>query len=81
MNAQHSESLQPLALPIRDIVTLYGSKSLVQDCIHAGWLIPIVRRGRVSLFERQQVFQVWERITEGNLPPMRKCSNATDHGL
>lgn len=65
----HAESISPLGICRRDVVKLYGSESLVKDCVRAKWLKPLVRRGRLTLFDHEEVLAVWNRIKCGELPP------------
>lgn len=51
-----------LSLQRQQVINLMGSRKLFEDCLKAGWLIPVIRTGRLTLFDRNDVEEVWERI-------------------
>ncbi|MCB1232238.1 MAG: hypothetical protein KDN19_18450 [Verrucomicrobiae bacterium] len=63
------DPLPRLGIRRRDVIATFGSRSLYEDCVRAGWLRPLVRRGRLTLFDASDVEKVWMRIKKGEVPP------------
>ncbi len=63
-----------LGICLHDASTMFGSQSLVKDCVAANWFTPVVQRGRLTLYPYQEVLKAWERISNGELPPRRKAT-------
>lgn len=68
----NTSDYEPFGTTLAEVIRLYGSESVVRDCMEAKWLNPLIRRGRLCLFERKEVLETWERIAGGEIPPQRK---------
>lgn len=58
----------PFGIAKAEVVELFGSKTLLERCIEAGWISPIYNQGRCCLFDREQVEQTWTRLRNGESP-------------
>jgi hypothetical protein len=45
-----------------------GSEKLLQECVSAGWLKPIVKRHKLTLYCIKDITRCWARILGGELP-------------
>jgi len=45
-----------------------GSEKLLQECIEAGWLRPIVKRHKLTLYAQSDIAKCWARILAGEVP-------------
>jgi hypothetical protein len=52
----------------RDAIAAIGSKSLYERCVRAGWLTPVVRQHKLTLYRHEDVARCWARIVKGELP-------------
>ena len=48
---------------------LLGSIQIVDEMVRAKWLIPVVNRHRLQIFDRGQISRAWARILNGEIPP------------
>lgn len=61
--------LEKLGYRPADVKALFGSPQIYHDAVSAGWLKPIIQRKRLTVFDRADVYRVWERIRRGDYPP------------
>jgi len=45
-----------------------GSEKLLQECVEAGWLKPIIKRHKLTLYALSDITRCWARILGGELP-------------
>jgi hypothetical protein len=45
-----------------------GSEKLLQEVVAAGWLKPVIRRHKLTLYDRGDIAAVWSRILSGEIP-------------
>lgn len=45
-----------------------GSEKLLDECIAAGWIKPIVKRHKLTLYDRADIASCWARILAGEVP-------------
>jgi hypothetical protein len=64
-------SLASLKLGFRadEIIFLIGSRQLFDEMVAAKWLVPVINRHKLQIFDRGQVSRAWARILNGDLPP------------
>lgn len=45
-----------------------GSEKLLEECVEAGWLKPIIQRHKLTLYDRGHIASCWARILGGETP-------------
>jgi hypothetical protein len=45
-----------------------GSEKLLEECVDAGWLKPIIQRHKLTLYDRGHIASCWARILDGEVP-------------
>jgi hypothetical protein len=45
-----------------------GSEKLLQECVEAGWLRPVVKRHKLVLYAQTDIARCWLRILGGEAP-------------
>jgi hypothetical protein len=45
-----------------------GSEKLLTECVDAGWIKPIVKRHKLTLYDRGDIASCWARILGGEVP-------------
>jgi hypothetical protein len=45
-----------------------GSSLLLQECVEAKWLRPIVKRHKLTLYAQSDIARCWARILGGEVP-------------
>jgi len=45
-----------------------GSEKLLQECVAAGWLKPVLKRHKLTLYAITDITRCWMRILGGELP-------------
>jgi hypothetical protein len=60
--------LKKLGLRPDDVDFIFGSRILREEMVAAGWLKPVVRRHKLTLFDAGEVNRAWSRILSGELP-------------
>jgi hypothetical protein len=45
-----------------------GSEKLFQECVEAGWLRPVVKRHKLTLYAYSDITRCWARIQGGETP-------------
>lgn len=70
-NGAKYASLASLKLGYRadEIIFLIGSRQLFDEMVAAKWLIPVVNRHKLQVFDRGQLSRAWARILNGEQPP------------
>lgn len=53
-----------------------GSVQLLDECISAGWIKPVVRRHRLTIYNYADIAKCWERIIRTGPPPPLKQKKA-----
>ena len=49
-----------------------GSVQLLDDMERADWLVPVVNRHKLKIYDRGDIQRAWARVLAGELPPARK---------
>jgi len=52
-----------------EVAFLLGSVQLVDEMVRAKWLVPVINRHRLLIFDRGQISRAWARILNGEMPP------------
>ena len=52
----------------RDVADAFGSKALYAACVKAGWLVPIIDRHKLRLFDSEDVLACYKRLHAGESP-------------
>jgi hypothetical protein len=52
-----------------------GSEKLLQECVEAGWLRPIIKRHKLTLYAFSDITRCWARILAGELPISPETAN------
>ena len=52
-----------------DLARALGSSELARRVVIAGWLVPVIQRKKMTLYDAGDVAQVWQRIRAGEVPP------------
>jgi hypothetical protein len=58
-----------LGLKREEAAFLLGSVQLFDEMIKAKWVLPVVNRHKLQLFDRGQISRAWVRILNGEQPP------------
>jgi hypothetical protein len=45
-----------------------GSEKLLQECVKAEWLRPILKRHKLTLYAQSDIARCWARILSGETP-------------
>jgi hypothetical protein len=45
-----------------------GSEKLLAECVTAGWIKPVLKRHKLTLYDRADIATCWARILAGELP-------------
>ena len=45
-----------------------GSEKLLQECVQADWLKPIIKRHKLTLYAHRDIARCWARILSGEMP-------------
>jgi len=53
-----------------------GSEKLLEECVEAGWLKPIIQRHKLTLYDRGHIASCWARILGGETPS-EECARET----
>jgi hypothetical protein len=69
------ERSQPMAKPVqspfvrcKDARVMLGGRSILEQCERAGWLTPVRRGKRLTLFKRDDIEAAQLRVSWGELP-------------
>jgi hypothetical protein len=46
----------------------FGSEKLLAECVAAQWLKPVVKRHKLTLYDRADIAACWSRILAGEMP-------------
>lgn len=46
-----------------------GSVELFRECVAAGWLVPVVKRKRLTIYDGADIATCWAKIRKGDVPP------------
>jgi len=52
----------------KEAAYVFGSEKLLEELVAAGWLKPVIRRHKLTLYDRGQIATCWARILAGELP-------------
>ncbi len=63
-----TNSLKKLGLRPDEVDFIFGSRTLREEMIVAGWLNPVVQRHKLTLFDAAEVNRAWARILGGDTP-------------
>ena len=61
-------SLTKLGYRPEEAAHALGSEKLLQECVEAGWLKPIIKRHKLTLYALSDITRCWARILGGELP-------------
>ena len=45
-----------------------GSQKLLQECVEAGWIVPVIQRHKLTLYDNGHVAKCWVRLLAGETP-------------
>jgi hypothetical protein len=72
-----SRNFQKLGMRPDDVDEVLGSRKLREEMVDAGWLRPVVRRHKLTLYDSGEVTRAWARILAGEVPrPERRSTDA-----
>jgi hypothetical protein len=57
-----------------------GSEKLLEECLEAGWLKPIIQRHKLTLYDRGHIASCWARILGGETPSEECARQAAGTG-
>jgi hypothetical protein len=62
--------LASLKLGLRpdEAALVIGSEQLFREMLDAGWIKPVLRRHKITLYDRAQLAHAWARILSGEVP-------------
>jgi hypothetical protein len=60
--------VQPPFVRCKDARVMLGGRSILERCERAGWLKPVRRGKRLTLFKRDDIEAAQLRISSGELP-------------
>jgi len=49
-----------------------GSEKLLAECVLAGWIKPVLKRHKLTLYDRADIAQCWTRILAGEVPTQKE---------
>ena len=52
-----------------DVARAFGSSEAARRAVYHGWLVPILRQKKLTLFDSGDVAACWQRIRSEGLPP------------
>ena len=52
-----------------DLARALGSSELARQVVLAGWIVPVIRRKKLTVYDSGDVARVWQRIRNGEVPP------------
>ena len=47
---------------------VFGSEKLLAECVTAGWIKPVIKRHKLTLYDRADIASCWSRIPAGEVP-------------
>lgn len=53
----------------KEAIDRIGSRLLFDQMVAAGWIAPVVKKHRLSLFDAADIAKCWARIRNGEVPP------------
>lgn len=68
MDNRDEIGIKPLGLRPNQVAKIFGSHQIYLDTCRAGWLKPIIKRHKLTLYDHRAVKRVWERIRQGEDP-------------
>lgn len=60
-----------------EVVEALGSRQLYREMLAAKWLVPVVKRHKLTLFDRGDVAKAWARILSGQSPVKTTADSAS----
>ena len=67
--SKQSLSMGRYGLRPPQVAEVIGSVELVRRMEHHGWLKPVVKQKKLTLFDSGDVAVCWQRIRSGEVPP------------
>ena len=55
-----------------EVAVAFGSRVLYDEVVRAGWLIPVISRHKLTVFNATDVARVWAKIVAGEMPKPAK---------
>jgi hypothetical protein len=65
-------AIKQLGLRPEEVAAVLGSKQLKTDLEAAGWLSPVIRRHKLTLYDASEVNRAWARLLAGEIPQVNK---------
>lgn len=64
------ESLSPVKFGLRpdEAAEAIGSEQLFREMVAGGWIKPVIKRRRLTLYDRGHLAAAWARILAGETP-------------
>jgi hypothetical protein len=53
-----------------------GSEKLLDECVAAEWIKPVVKRHKLTLYDRGDIASCWSRILAGEMPSNHREAQA-----
>jgi len=74
-NRDSHQSGLPLAITQQEAIKLLRAPKIFKRALAAGWIKPVIQggQGRRSLFDYQDILKLWERLKQGEQPPLLPC--------
>jgi hypothetical protein len=61
-----------------EAATMLGSEQLLNECVAAGWIKPVMQRHKLTLYDGGALAKCWARILAGEVPPPLPRKKTTD---
>jgi hypothetical protein len=49
-----------------------GSEKLLAECVTAGWIKPVIKRHKLTLYDRADIASCWTRLLAGEVPTQKQ---------
>ena len=68
---QNSNSVPKFGLRPPEAAFALGSAKILEECIAAGWLRPVIQRHKLTIFDAGDVARCWARLVGGEDPSLK----------
>jgi len=68
MNTISSTNIVKYGFRPSEAAYVLGSEKLLAECVTAGWIKPVVKRHKLTLYDRGDIASCWARILAGEMP-------------
>jgi len=77
MRFSHLVKLEPILVRPVDAADMVGSPQLFEEMVLAGWIQPVVKRHKLTLYSADRVKHCAARLIAGELPPTSEVPKAS----